>query len=296
MPGEHRADRLEVALGRDDDAAGADHRLGDEGGDGVGAFVDDQVLELVGEAGREVALALAVLGALPEVRGGGVAHDLDRQVEVAVVVREAGQRGGDDGDAVVALDPADDLLLRRAAEGVVHVPGELDLGVVGLGAARLVEDPGHAAGGELLDLLGELDAGLVAAGGEEVVVGELLHLQARRLDELGVAEAEAAAPEAGEAVDVAAPGLVEDPDALAALDDERAGLPQRDGVGVGMQQRLGVAHLEVGQRPGHRAPAGREVGATLCDRRRERQSAPCRRGSLEGRPAGVTRDIGVGFP
>ena len=93
------------------------------------------------------------------------------------------------------------------------------------------------------------------------------------LDELSVAEAEAGAPEAGHRLDIGLAGLVEDPDALAALDNHRASRAQRHGVSVGMQQRLGVAHLEVGERPGHRAPAGREDRATLCDRRRERQSA-----------------------
>ena len=43
------ADAREVVIGRDDDAADADHRLGEKHRDGVGAFADDRLLQLVGD-------------------------------------------------------------------------------------------------------------------------------------------------------------------------------------------------------------------------------------------------------
>ena len=54
-------DLLEISLGRHDDAAGAHHRLGDEGGDGLGALAQDLRLEALGQPRGEVLLALARL-------------------------------------------------------------------------------------------------------------------------------------------------------------------------------------------------------------------------------------------
>ncbi len=50
---QHRLHLGEVARGRHDDAAARVDRLGDEGGDGVGALRLDHVLQLGGEAGGE---------------------------------------------------------------------------------------------------------------------------------------------------------------------------------------------------------------------------------------------------
>lgn len=53
MPGADLGDRREIARRRDDDAARAHHRLGDEGGDGLGALGLDQRVELGGEAAEK---------------------------------------------------------------------------------------------------------------------------------------------------------------------------------------------------------------------------------------------------
>ena len=57
-------------------------------------------------ARREVLLALAGSAEAIVMRAGGVQDAGDRQVEVDVVVRQAGQRGRGDGDAVIALAAA----------------------------------------------------------------------------------------------------------------------------------------------------------------------------------------------
>ena len=181
----------------------------------------------------------------------GVLDAVHRQVEVDVIVGQPGHRGRDDGGAVIGLDPADDLLLVPPAQRVVVVPDHLDLGLVRFRPARLVEHPRHAARCYGLDLLGQFHRRLVALAGEQVIIGQLFHLDARRLGEFGVAETEPRAPQARQPLDEGPAAFVEHPDALAALDDMHAALAQRDGVGIGMQQRLGVADLGIRQRLVH---------------------------------------------
>ena len=89
---EHVLDRRIVALRRDDDAAGAHHRLGDEGGDRVRALALDQVAQRLHHARQELGLALAVLAEAVVMRAVGVQHAVDRQVPADVVVGQAGQR------------------------------------------------------------------------------------------------------------------------------------------------------------------------------------------------------------
>ena len=60
---QHGGDGIEIAFRRHDGAARAHHRLHDHGGNGVGPFVLDQGIEIGGQAGGEILLALARLGA-----------------------------------------------------------------------------------------------------------------------------------------------------------------------------------------------------------------------------------------
>ena len=131
MPLEDRLDALEVARRRNDHPAGALHRFGDEGGDGVGAIALDQVLELLGQALDEGALALAGQAVTVEVRRADAQHAGQRQIEVAMHHGQPRQRCGRQRHAVVALVPADDLLLGRPAARVVVVAHELERRVVG---------------------------------------------------------------------------------------------------------------------------------------------------------------------
>ena len=50
---------LEIALGRDQHAGGAGHRLDDHRGDGRGVVQRDEALEIVGELGAVLRLAAA---------------------------------------------------------------------------------------------------------------------------------------------------------------------------------------------------------------------------------------------
>ncbi len=79
--GENGLDLLEIALGRQEDAAGPHDRLGDEGGDGVGALSLDHLLEVADHAVGESDLVLARLGVTIEMRAGRVEDALDRQIE-----------------------------------------------------------------------------------------------------------------------------------------------------------------------------------------------------------------------
>ena len=92
------ADAREVVGGRDDDAAGALHRLGDERRDGVGAFAQDRLFELVGRRHAEADASVSVLtkrygsGASmcrkPGVRGSNIGQNAGRPVAlIAASVR-----------------------------------------------------------------------------------------------------------------------------------------------------------------------------------------------------------------
>ena len=127
---QHRLDAREVTRRWDDHAARTLHRLGDEGGDGVGAFGGDQVFQLLDQPVDELRLGLAGQAHAVEVR---CAHPQDagqRQVEVLVHRGQARQRRGRGRHAVVALLPSDDLLLGRLAACVVVVAHQLEGGVV----------------------------------------------------------------------------------------------------------------------------------------------------------------------
>ena len=76
-----------IAGGRRDDAPRSHHRLGDEGGDRVGAFVEDQRVELLREPLGKVVLRLAGQRVAPEMRRGQMPDVRERQVEVAMEVR-----------------------------------------------------------------------------------------------------------------------------------------------------------------------------------------------------------------
>ena len=133
---QHRLDLLPVAGRRRHDAAGAEDRLADEGGDRVRPLGQDHLLELVGAVLRELLLAHRAVGAAEIIGRLGVQDRRARQVEGVVEEVEAGQRAGHDARAVIAAPARDDLLLLGPAEHVVVVPDQLDVGLVGVGAGQ----------------------------------------------------------------------------------------------------------------------------------------------------------------
>ena len=123
-----------VPLRRYDHAAGAHHRLGDEGGNRVRVLFANEILELVRQSPREFRFGLARMRQAVMVRASRVQNSRDRQIEIAVIVRQSRERGRCNGHTVIGIAAADDLLFARPAERIVHVPDELDLAVVRLRA------------------------------------------------------------------------------------------------------------------------------------------------------------------
>jgi hypothetical protein len=235
-------------LAQHDNAAGAHHRLGDEGRHRVRAFLDDHRVEFGGEPARERLLALAVVGVAVMVRAAGVQKARQRQVEVAMIAGEAGERGRGDGDAVIGLDAADDLLLVRPAERIVEIPDKLDLGVVRLRSGIAEKNFRDRHRRDLLELLRQFDRRIVALAREQMRERELAHLRRGCFDEFLVAVAERGAPQPRHALDIGLAGGVVDEDPLSALDDERPGLAQSRQIDVRVHQGLNVAGSEIAQR------------------------------------------------
>ena len=241
-----------VAFRRHDHAARAHDGLADHGGDGVGAFPLDRVGERCHETVAELGLAFSFVAEAVVMRAVGVDDALEGQVELAVVVGQAGERGGHHGHPVVGLHARDDLLLARAPPRVVDVPGQLDLRIVGFRPGRGEQNLGDVLEarfvGELLQLLRQLDRGLGALAGELVVVGQSAHLLGGGLDHLLVAEAEPRAPQAAHALDVFAALRIGDPHAAPVTHDERTHLAHAVQGRIGVDDRVEIARLQVGKR------------------------------------------------
>ncbi len=182
-------------------------------------------------------------------RAVGVEDARDRQIEILVDGGQAGERAGRDRDAVIGLHARDDLFLLRPSEPVVQIAHHLDDGVAGFGAGIAEIGLGHRRRREAHQLLRQLDRhrrGLVREG---VIEGQRLHLAH---DGLGharhLAEAERAAPEAREPVQVFLAVLVIDIDAAPARDDEAAFRLVLEGVGVAVEMKRGILRRQ-GIRP-----------------------------------------------
>jgi len=188
-----------------------------------------------------------------------------RQVKVLVVGRQAAEAGRRHRHAVVGALARQDLLLAGLADGVVVVPDHLHRAVVGFRARVGEEHPGHGHRCQGQQLLGQLRHRRVGAVVEGVVVGQGLQGLGACRDQAGVAEAQRAAPQARHALDVAAPLLVFDMDAVAARDHQRADVGVGGQVGEGVQVGRDVlgGQLAGGVHVGAFVGAGRYVGKKL---------------------------------
>src|SRR4029079_7594866 len=101
----------------------------------------------------------------------------------------------------------------------------------------------------------ELDRRIVTAAVEQMSERQLAHLRSRGFHQFLVAVPERRAPQPGHALDVALALAVVDEHALAALDHQWPGLPEGVEVGVGMNERLDIAHGEIAERA-HDDPLG----------------------------------------
>ena len=286
------AHALEVALGRDEAAAGVLDGLEDHGRDRAGVLEEDPVLDRVGGPQRIAAGRRAVGVGVRDVAAAG-RERLERRPHG----RQAGGRERARGRAVVGELARDDLRAPRLSAQLVEAAHELERGLDRLRAARGEEDAVEVAGGERGDARGELERGRV----DHVpgrAVAEAPHLRGRGVGELGPPVARVDAEERGERVEVAVALAVPQLAALAA-DDHRQALgahrPEvrhqvRGGVHPGNRSR----RRNRGGTGRNRAPAPAESrpadGAGRCapGRRAARRPVETRRaapGSRAGRPS-----------
>ena len=262
---------LEVALGRDHDAAGADHRLREEGTGVVGADAVDRLRERLGIVPRN----LVDLGDEPPVA-------LDERLQPAegraVRVR-----------AVVGELPREDHVLVGLPDRRPVGAGELRGGVDRLAAAGGEEDLGAVEREQPRYARSEL----LGLRRRETVVGlvgrELAHLRRGRVGQLCPPVADVAVPERGGDVEQGVSGVVPDRRALAAHDRDPA-LAERAHVRHRIPERA-LRHWAMlagcrdrcrgGWRRRRRIPRSRRWRAT--PRRTSRSSAAATPGS--GRPS-----------
>ena len=241
---QQRLHLLEIALRRNDCAAGAHDRLGEEGGDGVRAFRLDERLERLGHARGELIFRLARLMPAVVVGKFGVLEGGERQTEAGVHVRLSRQADRGAGAAVTGHLPGDDLCSPRFPGGIPIIPGEFYCGVVRLRARALEDDAGHGPGRNLEQRLGERDGGLVRAMAIKMVVAERAHLLGGDLRKPLGAKSERRAPESRDRVDVIASGIVEDSTTPATRNDVRAFFLVLAQIGLHMHQGCDIARLD----------------------------------------------------
>jgi hypothetical protein len=133
-----------VALGRDDDAARGQQRLGDEAGDPLRSERQDLVFEVLHLGGAEFLLRHAV-GAAIGIGRRQVVHRLGHEIEQAAVAGLAGDGGREIGAAVIGGLARDDVLLPRPADVVEIELDEAQRGIDGGRAAGREEDVAQVA-------------------------------------------------------------------------------------------------------------------------------------------------------
>ena len=183
------------------DAAGAEDRFADEGGDGVRAFTLDQRLKLGRAMGDEFGFALAEVFAAEVIRGDGVGDLLDREVEFLVEEFQPGQRSGYQPRAVIAAPARDDLFLFRQAADVVVIPDQLDVGFVRVRPAEAEIDFGHVVGRAVEDHFGEGDRRFGAVADIGMVISQFAGLIGNGLGDFLTAIADVHAVKPGKGIE-----------------------------------------------------------------------------------------------
>ncbi len=198
------AQALQVALRRHQHAGGARHRLDDHRRDGLGAVERHQPLEVVGEIGAVLGLALHE-GVAGEVVGVAQVVDAREEREHPAVVDEPPDRDAAEADAVIAALAPDHPGPGALADGALVGERDLERGIdrfrARAGEEHPVERAGRRDGGETL---GELEGDRVA----HLERGRVVEGRELALDGLGDAPAAVPgidAPQAGGAVEDGAP-------------------------------------------------------------------------------------------
>ena len=210
----HRvAQRREVAVRRDHHARRHQDRLGDQGGDRLGALELDHLLDEA-DVGRGDVGRVDVEGRA--VRVGGVEMDeARRQGLVGALARApAARRERLAGHAVIAAVVREHLVLAWVAGLAVELARHLDRRLDRLRAAAAPLERRVPGRQERQELSRQLEAA-VARGHRRRRERESRELPRRGLDDAGVAVAEAQAERPGEPVDVPAAVDVPHPDPVA---------------------------------------------------------------------------------
>ena len=140
-----RAEALQIALRRDQDARRSRHGFHDDRGDGLGAMQGDKTLQFIGEFGAMTGLTL----------GKGVTFDVERMPKMVdagklregtAIVDDAADRNAAEADAVITPLAPDETGARSLAYGPLiserHFQGRFD----GLGSGAREEDAIEAGG------------------------------------------------------------------------------------------------------------------------------------------------------
>ena len=244
-----------VGLGRHDHAAGALHRLADEGGHLVGADFEDLVLEPArGHAGRTLRGRAAFAALFPPVRLLDVHDAGNRQAALRVHAAHAAERGAGHRRAVVGVVAADDHLPLGLAQDVPVAAHHAHHGVVALRARAREEHMLELRRRHLGQQFGQLDGRRRGGLEEGVVERQLAHLPRGGIDQRALAVADVDAPQAGHRVEDLVAVAVPQVDVVGARDDARALAGQRLEVGEGVQEVRGVGPLPVGGGAHGRSP------------------------------------------
>ena len=200
--GTDRAELLEVALGRRNHAARACHRLDDQRRDIRGIVERDQLEQIVGELRAGLGHAACERGRLVRERELGVADVIgfDRLAEHLAVRDDATDGDAAEVNAVVALLAADEPGLRALTLRAPVRARHLERRVRGFRARANEEHVIESGRRELLDLVRERERARMTELERGRVV-ERCDLLLHGLDDLLVAVAEAAAPQAREPVE-----------------------------------------------------------------------------------------------
>src|SRR5499433_2906787 len=199
-----RAQPRQVALGCGQHAGGARHRLDDHGGDGGGVVQRDDALELVGQMGAPLGLALAEGLVLAVVGRRQMVDAGEQRAEQFAIVDHAADRNAAEADAVVAALAPDQARARAFAAHVVIGERDLERGVHRLRARIAEEHVVEVAGRERGNPARKLERlGMGELKGRRVVERGRFRLD-RRNDGVAIVPG-VGAPHAGGAVEHGAP-------------------------------------------------------------------------------------------
>ena len=208
----NRPDALEIVADRRDRAQGrADHGLGDEGDDAVGADFDDLVLERLGGSGCVVRVALTLPLQPVGVAGVDVVSPDQKGLELRAPPGVAADSERAERIAVIALPSCDDVAALRLADLDEKLARHFERGLHRLRTAAHQIDVAQARRSVLDQAVGEAFGGL---GGEEsgMRIGEGVELFMHRGEHVRVPVAKARDGRAARRVEVPAPVSVKNLD------------------------------------------------------------------------------------